>query len=223
MINLNKKFSYTLKGKAYRPSINERKIIYDSSINATYWSKKGSDYMSYKASLKKEHYFGQTRRCAYCRTPLRGDAYWEDLDHIVAQTINGSWIFYPKNLIVTCQPCNRLKNADNVLTNPIATRFPLNSNGFKIFNPHFDNWQDHFIVENWIFLKGIPGSKGPETYKHCHLYRMDIIIAYSDEQRIWSALTMKRLTHRLKTVQKGSKEEASIQAAILHMINRKKY
>lgn len=222
MINLNRKFSYTLRGKTYRPSAVELRMAYDRNVDSTYWAKKSLKYSNYKKNLKEEHYFGQNMRCAYCRTKLRANAYWEDLEHIVAQTINGNWIFYPKNLIVTCQPCNRLKNAGNTLTNILATRFPLNSNGFKIFNPHFDNWQDHFTIENGLFLRGKPGTKGPETYNYCNLHRMDVIIDYSDEQRIFSVFTMRRLTHRLKYVQKGSNEERSVQEAIVHMINKKK-
>lgn len=222
MINLNKKFKYTLKGKTFKPSNVQSKMIYDVAVDATHWSRRGKSYLDYKKDLKEEHYFGQNRRCAYCRTKLRADAYWEDLDHVVAQSIKGNWIFYPKNLIATCQPCNRLKNADNTLSNPKAKMFPLHSGGFNIFNPHFDEWSEHFKVDNGIFLKGIPGTKGPQTYKYCNLHRMDIIIDYSDEQRIFSLLTMRRLTHRLKTVQKGSREEESINNAIDHMIRRKK-
>lgn len=201
--------------------MQEIRLIYDKSVNVNFWNKQG-DYDKYKKNLKDRHYFGQVRRCAYCRTRLRADAYWEDLDHIVAQSLKGNWIFYPKNLIVTCEPCNRLKNKSSTLFNPNSKYFPLNSKGFNIFNPHFDKWSDHFEVEKGIFLKGKPGTKGPNTYKYCHLYRSDIIIDYVDEQRIWSMFTMRRLTHKLKEVQKGSNEEIHIQKAIDHMLKRKK-
>mgnify|MGYP003630745146 CR=1 FL=1 len=222
MINLNRKFNYTLREKTFKPSNAQFRMIYDSKVDGTYWSKTLSKYVDYKNELKKEHYFGQTMRCAYCRAKLRADAYWEDLDHIVPQSIKGEWVFYPKNLITTCPPCNRLKNADNTLSNPMTTRFPLYSNGFTIFNPHFDSWSDHFQIVNGIFLKGVPGTKGPQTYHYCQLYRMDIILAYSDEQRIFSLFTMRRLTHRLKSVDIGSREEQSIRKAITHIIRMKK-
>lgn len=222
MVNLNRKFNYTLKGKTFRPSRTQFNLIYDLNTNISYWAKTGKTYVDYKNELKKEHYFGQLRRCAYCRTKLRANAYWEDLDHIVPQSVREQWLFYPKNLIATCQPCNRLKKADNTLLDPNAIRFPLHSNGFKIFNPHFDNWSDHFKIEKGIFIKGISGTKGPQTYEYCNLHRMDIILDYSDEQRIFSVLTMRRLTHRLKDVEIGSREEQSIRNAIVHMIRRKK-
>ena len=219
---LNRKFRYSLKGKTYVPLPAEFRLIYDTKVDSTYWTLKKGDYENYKHKLKKAHYFGQNRRCAYCRKRLRANAYWEDLDHIVAQSIRGNWIYYPKNLIVTCPPCNRLKNADETLTNPKATRFPLYALGFRIFNPHFDNWEEHFVIEKGIFLKGIPNTKGPNTYDFCNLHRMDIIIDYADELRIWNVKTMRRLTHRLRNAKTGSNEERSIYEAIDYMIRRKK-
>ena len=221
--NLNTHFDYSLKGKTYTPTSIEIRWVYSSSVTINDWKKKGGKYLIYKQTLKQKHYFSQMRRCAYCRAKLRTDAYWEDLDHVVAQTVKGNWIFYPKNLIVTCEPCNRLKNSSTTLTNPNIKYFPLFSKGFNIFNPHFDKWSDHFVIEKGIFLKGKPGSKGPNTYLHCHLYRYDIIIGYVDEQRIWNVFTMRRLTHRLREVTKGSNEERHVNLAIQHLINRKKY
>jgi len=221
--DLNSKFDYTLKGVTYTPKVSEIRLIYDSGVTKKDWKKKGLVYENYKKDLKEQHYFKQTRRCAYCRTKLRTDAYWEDLDHIVSQTEKGNWIFYPKNLIVTCEPCNRLKNAVSTLSNPNTKYFPLYSKGFNIFNPHFDKWSDHFIIEKGIFLKGKPGTKGPNTYNYCHLYRYDIIIDYVDEQRIWNVFTMRRLTHKLKDIQKGSLEETHINKAIEHILKRKKH
>jgi len=220
--DLNRKFNYTLLGKTYKPTSQEFRLIYSKDVTKSYWKKSGVLYKNYKIALKKQHYFEQTRRCAYCRTKLRTDAYWEDLDHIVAQSEREDWIFYPKNLIVTCEPCNRLKNATSTLSNPNLTYFPLHSAGFNIFNPHFDNWSDHFVIEKGIFLKGIPGTKGPNTYKRCQLYRHDVIVEFVDEQRIWNVITMRRLTHRLKNTIKGSEEEAHINHAIQHLITRKR-
>ena len=219
--NLNKVFDYTLKGKTYIPKRIEFRLIYNKNIKKSDWN--NSNFKVYRQELKLKHYFGQSMRCAYCRVQLRADAYWEDLDHIVSQNDKGSWIFYPKNLIVTCEPCNRLKNANLTLANPKADRFPLFSNGFNIFNPHFDRWSDHFEIINGIFLKGKQNTKGPATYEHCHLYRSDVIIYYVDQQRIWNVLTMRRLTHKLKDSIKGSIEEIHILKAINHLIQRKKY
>lgn len=220
--DLNKRFDYSLKGKTYKPSRVQRRLIYGRDVTDSSWSLRGARYVGYKKALKKEHYFNQRLRCAYCRVELRADAYWEDLDHVVAQSDKGRWVFYPKNLIVTCGPCNKLKNADTTLTNPNARYFPLHSGGFRIFNPHFDNWSDHFVIEKGLFLKGIPNTKGPETYKYCHLYRHDIIIDYAKQQLFWKIFTMKRLTHRLRNSTVGSNEAIHIQVAIDHLLERKR-
>lgn len=221
--DLNSKFNYTLRGATYVPKMHEFRLIYNKDVKKEDWGNQGQGFKDYKRALKKHHYFGQTRRCAYCRVKLRTDAYWEDLDHIVAQADKGNWIFYPKNLIVTCEPCNRLKNNATTLEFPNTNLFPLYSKGFNIFNPHFDTWSDHFEIVKGIFLKGKPGTKGPNTYTHCHLFRHDIIIAYVDEIRIWNCITMKRLTHRLKETVAGSNEELHINQAIQHIIERKKF
>lgn len=222
LINLNKRYSYTLLNKTYTPSIDENLIIYDVNIDDTYWTKRNKVYKDFKVNLKQSHYFGQIRRCAYCRAKLRTDAYWEDLDHVVSQNEKVKWMFIPKNLIVTCEPCNRLKNANSTLTNPATNVFPNFSDDFNIFNPHFDNWTDHFEIFKGIFLRGIPGTKGPATYKHCHLYRYDVIINNVEEQILWGSNSMKRLTQRLKEVAVDSVEYNHIQRAINHMIQRKK-
>lgn len=219
-INLNRKYGYTLINKTYIPNAAELLLINDAAITKSYWTRK--KYEEYRKELKSKHYFGQTRRCAYCRKTLRTDAYWEDLDHVVAQSIKEKWIFHPKNLIVTCEPCNRLKNADATLTDPSITDFPTSSTDFTIFNPHFDNWSDNFEIFKGIFLRGKPGTKGPNTYKYCHLYRHDVIINNVDEKRIWNVFTMRRLTHKLKEVEIDSVEFTHIKKAIIHMIARKK-
>ncbi len=219
-VNLNRKYRYTLIDKTYIPNISELTLISNPSIDISHW--KLVKYKKYKDKVKLSHYFGQNRRCAYCRKALRTDAYWEDLDHIVAQSEKEKWLFIPKNLIVTCEPCNRLKNAELTIKNPMLDLFPDSSDGFKIFNPHFDNWGDHFEIFNGIFLRGKANSKGPETYKYCRLYRHDVVINNVDEHRIWNVITMRRLTHRLKEVEVNSNEYEHINKAINHMIERKK-
>lgn len=217
--DLNRQFNYSLKGKTYRPSIAEARLIYDGKITRKFWGQKA--YEPYKKSLKNTHYWEQKRRCAYCRVLLNPDAYWEDLDHVVPQSVRGEWIFYPKNLIVTCTACNRLKNSNTTLTNPNTKVFPSYSKGFIIFNPHFDVWSDNFEIHKGLFLRAKTGTKGPATYSHCHLFRYQIIVKYADEQRIWSVQTMRRLTHRLRSEQKGSREYNSILKAIDHMLQKK--
>jgi 5-methylcytosine-specific restriction endonuclease McrA len=214
--NLSRRFDYSLRGLAYRPTIAERKDIYSPSVRKEDWNH--STYKQYKSTLKQKHYYGQNLRCAYCRVRLRIDAYYDELDHIVPQSDRGNWIFYPKNLVVACKPCNSLKNADKILTNPSQSRFPLFSAGFLVFNPHFDRWADHFEIHKGIFLRGKPGTKGPKTYEVCHLFRYHIVLEYSEELRYRNKRTLRRLTHLLRDPSLSNKQIAEIQKAIFHLL-----
>jgi len=219
--SLNKKLDYTLKGKTYRPTQAEIRLIYLPSIKRSDWS--NNNYKNYKDSLKNLHYFGQTKRCAYCRLNLRVDAYWDELDHIVAQTTKGEWIFYPKNLVVSCKPCNSLKNATDTRANPANPRFPLHSNGFTVFNPHFDKWSDHFEIVKGIFLRGKTGTKGPNTYEEYHLYRYHITLGYAEELRYKNQKTYRRLTHLLRDTSLTAKQVKSLQDGIKHLVESRKH
>lgn len=220
-INLNRKFNYTLKGKTYRPSLNELRLIYRPTIKKDNWG--DIEYKEYKDSLKEHHYFNQDRRCAYCRLQLRVDAYWDELDHVIPQSIKGNWIFYPKNLVVSCKPCNSLKNAFDTRTNLGSTLFPLFSGGFQVYNPHFDEWSDHFEIHKDIFLRGRANTKGPATYQAYRLYRYHIIVAYSEEKRYRSKKTYRRLTHLLREPNLTSKQIEALQEAIKHIIKLRKH
>lgn len=93
-----------------------------------------------KNNLKLYTILAQQDRCAYCRKLLEADGYYEPIEHVVPKTLRPRWILIPQNLILTCDRCNNLKSntqtlADNYLT---VEHFPLLSEAFKIFNPHFD-------------------------------------------------------------------------------------
>lgn len=219
--NLNNQLDYSLKNKAYRPSLAELRLIYLPTITKSDWSKPA--YQNYKESLKKSHYFNQGKRCAYCRLKLRIDAYWDELDHVVPQSIKGEWIFYPKNLVTSCKPCNSLKKATDTRSNPSNPLFPLNSKGFNVFNPHFDTWSDHFEIIKRIFLRGKAGTKGPATYNKYHLYRYQITLGYAEELRYKTQKTYKRLTHLLRDPELTINQIQSLQDGIKHLIEAKKY
>lgn len=220
-IDLNRKFNYTLKGKTYRPLPAFLRLIYLPTITKNDW---GNDtYKVYKKSLKESHYFDQNTRCAYCRLKLRVGAYWDELDHIIPQSIKGDWIFYPKNLVVSCKPCNSLKNDFDTRVNNARNLFPLFSRGFKVFNPHFDEWSDHFEIHRGIFLRGKIGTKGPETYNAYRLYRYHIAIGYSEEKRFRSKKTYRRLTHLLRESGLTTDQIKGLQDAVKYIIKLRKH
>jgi len=217
--NLNKKLNYSLIDKTYRPTRGEREIIYIDEIDETYWTKGGASYQRYKSNLKNKHYHKQKRKCAYCRKDLEIDADYDHLDHIVNQKRKPMWLFYPKNLVVTCHPCNMRKNADATLDDDNRVRFPLFSKAFTIFNPHFEHWSDHLYIEDGIFLKAIPHSKGLETIKVCKLYRHQVILNFAKELNLRENKTYKKLTQRIRNTKIGSRDHKALQKALDHIDN----
>lgn len=211
--NLNNRFNYTLQGKTYEPTAEELVLITKETITKNDW--KNKDYKRYKDKVKQRHFLYQNDRCAYCRTKrMNIDAYYNHIEHIIPQTEIEKWIFRPKNLIVACTACNSLKNADITLADITVTEFPDNSNGFKIFNPHFDNWSDHFHIKDGIFLTGKEGSKGYATIEYCHLFRYHVALDYADEMRYRRKKTFRRLTHKLNDCKVGSREHEQLNLAI---------
>lgn len=216
-IDLNKKLNYTLIGKAYRPTLIELRNIYLDSINDSFWSNGGVVYQKFKTHLKNHHYHNQNRKCAYCRKDLEIDADYDHIDHIVNQKSKGNWIFYPKNLVVTCHPCNMRKNADPTLDDYSRKRFPSFSKAFLIFNPHFDTWSDHFYLEDGIFLRAQPNSKGLETIKVCKLNRYQVILNFAKELRLREGKTYKKLTHKIRKSDSSADEIKVFNKALAHI------
>lgn len=218
---LNSKLNFTLVNKTYAPSAAESLLIYNPAITKDDWGK--ARYQDYKDAVKELYYFNQGRRCAYCRLKLRTDAYWDELDHIIPQSVNGNFIFYPNNLVASCKPCNSLKNATDTRTNPAGVAFPTQSNGFSVFNPHYDEWSDHFEIFRGIFLRGKAGTKGPYSYDTYKLYRYHITIGYSEELRYRSKKTARRLTHLLRENSLTQKQIENLHEAIKHIIKVRKH
>lgn len=131
------------------------------------------------AGLKKkvkEHYADlQEDKCIYCRIDVNYGGYGEPIEHIVPKADRPQWMFVPKNLALSCYPCNTKKNAKNTLAVSGLTSidYPENSNDFLIYHPHFDEWTTHFLEFHEFFL--LPRTqKGQETFEVCQLYRLDL-------------------------------------------------
>lgn len=158
----------------------------------------------------------QSFRCGICRFKIQADGHYQDIDHIIAKSKRKNWAFISKNLICTCTPCNRLKNADNTL-NSIFNKvkiFPDNINAFLVFNPHYEKWSDHFLIEDDIFITAKAGSKGYATIQAYRLYRYQICINLSAEQESSNfkndaAKVLKRLYRAIP----NSKEETELKMA----------
>lgn len=141
---------------------------------------KGTDwnlscYNPLKAHIKQHYSIIQDDLCCYCKISLRFGGYGEPIEHIVPKDDRPRWMFEPKNLALSCYPCNTKKNADNTLS--LSGRrsrvYPTTSSGFLIYQPHFNNWDTHFEIFRSYFLKP-KTQKGRETFKVCELYRINL-------------------------------------------------
>lgn len=167
-----------------------------------------------KDLIKNKYYLPQNRRCAYCRKKLNTDAYYNHLDHIIPKSHHSRWMFTPKNLTITCEVCNFLKNADDTLTpGKSQTKFPNSIAGFTIFNPHFVKWEDCFEIEDGMFIKG-KNKRGEETIKICKLNQYQFSVQFSEESEIKPMTAIKRATLRQRNYAKGSIEYESAMKVI---------
>lgn len=197
--------NYTLLDNAYQPSAAEILCLQNHPpMHVDDWN--NSRLNSYKTRLKTHTILKQLDRCAYCRKLIEADGYYEPIEHIVPKTLKPKWIFNVKNLIITCDRCNNLKSDTQTLADPFVTmeEFPEVANAFKIFNPHFENWEDHFKFENDIFLVPIPNSKGATTIKICKLYKYQIILNRAKELKLGQKGPMSLLIHRIRELDKNS-------------------
>jgi hypothetical protein len=211
---------YTLKDLIPELDAAEEAII---AANPLTDKKQWTDtaYGPIKLRLKKELYFYQFDRCAYCRRVIEADAKYEPMDHIVAKSIKPEWMFEPHNLVVTCDSCNNLKNDDPTLA--IAhindNDYPQTSDSFLVFNPHFDTWSEHLQYEDEIFLVGVPGSKGPDTIRICKLYRYNIIINRAKELKLEQKTPAERTLERFGNMQPGNPDYQLMHDQLLQAIS----
>lgn len=213
--NLNKLFDYSLRGKTFIPTTNVAKTINDHSMvsgNDWYKPKFNPFRKEYKEFFVSKQFF----RCGICRFKIQADGHYQDIDHIVAKSKRKKWAFVTKNLVCTCTPCNRLKGTDNTL-NPIFNRkkdFPDDKKAFLVFNPHYEKWSDHLIVEDDIFITAKAGSKGYATIQAYKLYRYQICINLSAEHESPNFKTdAKKVLKRLYKTIPNSAEEVELQKA----------
>lgn len=197
--------NYTLQGNTYQPDANDQEVLRDFPPTVKEdWSQ--SRYTDYKAKLKRHYYFGQRDRCAYCRNRIEAEAYYEPLDHIVAKSEKPEWLLEPQNLVVTCDRCNNRKSTSAVLSEEYqdVDEYPEESEAFIIFNPHFDQWEDHLQYEDDIFLVAVPDSKGEETISTCRLDLEHIIINRAKHLRLGQKDPLSRVFHRLQNLDQNS-------------------
>jgi 5-methylcytosine-specific restriction endonuclease McrA len=76
-------------------------------------------------------------RCGYCLTSEHIVGTPMEIDHIIPQALGG--LNSEDNLWLACSLCNNHKS------DRIAAEDPLTGEIVRLFNPRFQNWNEHFV------------------------------------------------------------------------------
>lgn len=221
MVNLNTKYNYTINA-SYNPVVAEQNAI-DSftSYNIKNWDSRKKGINSFKKNIRIHLEPKQKERCAYCRQYIQASGKGEHLDHIVAKDDRPQWMFVSKNLVLSCSGCNTPKNAAQVLNRPHSRRtvnFPTTSNAFKIFNPYYDTWSDHFLIDDEIFVQAKPNTKGDFTVNTCKLFRQQVIINNVRDLNMKKGRSKKKITQRMYLISTETEEYRELNDALKQVI-----
>ncbi|KXV15621.1 hypothetical protein CR51_02100 [Caballeronia megalochromosomata] len=155
-------------------------LIERKKADATFTHKDWScDELEPLRSLVRRHYRRvQKGRCAYCRKDVSlTSALNCHVEHIAPKSKYPQFMFEPKNLCVVCADCNEIKREQEVANaepDTLASRtgrisYPRSSNGFRIVQPHFDEYSKHILVYRGFFIDRT--DKGNFTIGACKLNR----------------------------------------------------
>lgn len=112
-----------------------------SSTNAdSLWERSSGRYKAFKEEITKELLKIQGHRCAYCGCHLFGNPH---RDHIAPKSPYYMWTFWPKNLVLSCSPCNVdfKKSFDPVI--PTVNIKSYKQTAFSFVHPYFDDPKQH--------------------------------------------------------------------------------
>ena len=223
MADLNKVLDYSLNGQV--PTITARaqaKIDAHIIVDKDDWGKSFSK--DFIGEVKQFYSRMQGHKCGYCRSRITPDGYTEPVEHITPRKLKSNWMFVKHNLVISCGGCNSNKGTHNILRNNentygnIPANCPAASIEYRIFNPHYDKWSDHFEVENDIFLKPKPNTKGPYTYWLCDMKRYHIIVDYHFQQNLRKPFTSRMLTLRIR-IEKDEERKEILKGALDAIVN----
>ncbi|WP_146068072.1 HNH endonuclease [Cryobacterium sp. M96] len=135
---------------------------------ASFWADPSTNEV--KSHIKTHYILEQSNRCCYCdhHLPTNNHRMW-DIEHIVPRLSHPQFMFRPDNLAVSCPDCNREKGTFQMLVNARLVRYPVISAAFKLVHPHFDNFKDHILRVNYVYVPKT--KKGTETIRRCNLLR----------------------------------------------------
>ena len=158
------------------------------------WSTKKQEIIEFRKRLLVL----QKYRCAYCQFPIVSDMVgYRELEHILPKegnvkhsaakkisdleidryATNGypQFKFQPKNLVLTCKPCNSSKGTYDSLTNRGNGRTPVRyppADRFTCFHPHYHHYGVHIQIDD-NFLYSYLTDEGRVLLKICGLMKVE--------------------------------------------------
>ncbi|MBO9873529.1 MULTISPECIES: HNH endonuclease [Xanthomonas] len=133
------------------------------------------DLQELRHEVRKHYRAEQKMTCAYCRQPVAEiSAAGSPIDHIACKSSYLQFMFEPRNLCVTCPDCNSFKRNREVMVDPVLKgsakkKYPTDTNRFRIFHPHYDNYGDHIKRAGILYFSC--SQKGAYTVYICNLAR----------------------------------------------------
>lgn len=220
-VNLNNEYSYSII-RAYRAKPDESVAIGSFTNHVLKnWDSRKRGVTKFKKSIRVYLEAKQKERCAYCRQYLQASGKGEHLDHIIAKGSRPQWMFTPENLVLSCSGCNTPKKAARVLNSPHnrwRADYPGCSAAFRIFNPYYDRWADHFLIDDEIFIQARPGSKGDFTIATCQLFREQVVINNVRELRMSKTKSRKKVMHKLYNTPAGTPGYQQLENALAQIM-----
>jgi 5-methylcytosine-specific restriction endonuclease McrA len=155
-------------------------LIEEKKADATFtykdWSCKELEPV--RSFVRKHYRKVQKGKCAYCRKDVSlTSALNCHVEHIAPKSKYPQFMFEPKNLCVVCADCNEIKreqevtNAEPDTVAPLSGRisYPRTSKGFRIVQPHYDEYSKHILVFQGFYIDRT--DKGNFTIGACRLNR----------------------------------------------------
>jgi hypothetical protein len=145
------------------------------AADAAYWNEQPAAdrpaFVRFKMEVKDYYLFAQGMRCCYCSFELANDQSTFDAEHIMDKSTHRQFMFELNNLAAACRPCNRAKNAKNVLvSNAMPASVPVASADYRVVHPHLDPWDAHLEFDDLDRIRPRGGSqKGADTIVICKI------------------------------------------------------
>ena len=117
----------------------------------------------------RKQLLAESKRCAYCHSPIALTGTRLVIDHIIPEAVGGITAF--ENLCLACHSCNEFKATRT------AAIDPLSSQPTALFHPRQQQWHKHFRwSKNGGYIIGQTAT-GRVTVQVCNMNHPDIVAA----------------------------------------------